>query len=320
MNRIRSFFRGALILALLSLPACQARPSLAITFGGDVILARDGQALFTQANPWGAAQDYLEQVARENSTALFFVNLESPLEEESAIQAETDSSGYDLCSEVSLDSILIQGGVDLVSIANNHNQDCAPGGGIKTRELLEKDSISAAGPDFDPVYLQSPIGKIAVMAVEDVTGPIDPDLLAAQIQTVRPNCDFLIVSIHWGNEYQAGSSQRQRDLAQIMADAGADVVWGHHPHVLQAIEWVQSATDGKQVLVMYSLGNLLADQWMSADTQRTALLTLEIQEGKIVGISSEPLMIERSTQSLVVPDAETIQKIKERLGMDELED
>ena len=93
--------------------------------------------------------------------------------------------------------------------------------------------------------------------------------------------NFVVVSTHWGNEYQAGPDDRQQILAQAWVDAGADVIWGHHPHVLQRMEWITSNEDNHEALVMYSLGNLLADQFMLQDAQRSALSQGEMKNGRI---------------------------------------
>ena len=67
------------------------------------------------------------------------------------------------------------------------------------------------------------------------------------------------MSVHWGQEYQANANNEQKRLAQLMADNGADIIIGSHPHVLQGVEML-STSDGKQVPVFYSLGNFISAQ------------------------------------------------------------
>jgi len=71
------------------------------------------------------------------------------------------------------------------------------------------------------------------------------------------------------------------------------------------------------MLAMFSLGNLLSDQWMTRQTQETALITLTIQNKQIVGFSVLPLQMDRSNRQLVLPGKEQTQTIKDRLGLDE---
>lgn len=88
---------------------------------------------------------------------------------------------------------------------------------------------------------------------------IDEEKIQSDMQALRPQCDALIVSLHWGLEYQLTPSDAQRALGQKVADWGADVIIGHHPHVLQPVEMLTRA-DGGQTLCVYSLGNFVSGQ------------------------------------------------------------
>ncbi|MEN6410799.1 MAG: CapA family protein [Anaerolineaceae bacterium] len=315
--RIKAVFvRGALILALLALPGCQKHETLEITFGGDIFLARDGEALFV-ANPWGAFSQADKPDTASGSERLFFANLESPLKR-SDEKGPGAAVGYDLCAAEDQTPVLKAGGIDLVSIANNHRGDCGDAGGANTAAILKEASIRTVGPDLSPVVIDTSAGRVGVIAAEDVNQTVDADALVKQIKAVRPQCDILIVSMHWGNEYQAGAAGRQRELAQSIADAGADVLWGHHPHVLQPIEWMQSSDGSRKTLVMYSLGNLLSDQWMTPDTQRSALVTIRFSRGKIVSLSMQPVRMDRAERQLITPADDEIDWINRRLGLDQL--
>ena len=73
------------------------------------------------------------------------------------------------------------------------------------------------------------------------------DVIEAQIDALRPNCDVLVVSCHWGVEGSHTVTDGQRDTAQWLADAGVDLIVGTHPHVTQTAEWL-TAADGRAVL------------------------------------------------------------------------
>lgn len=88
---------------------------------------------------------------------------------------------------------------------------------------------------------------------------IDEAKITADIAVIRPRCDYLIVSMHWGNEYQHQPSDYQRQLAQLLCDNGVDLIIGTHPHVLQPMEWLENAEGGK-TLCAYSLGNFVSNQ------------------------------------------------------------
>jgi poly-gamma-glutamate synthesis protein (capsule biosynthesis protein) len=79
------------------------------------------------------------------------------------------------------------------------------------------------------------------------------------IKTARAQCDFLVVSIHWGIEYAPAPRPEDVDMTHKMLEAGASVVVGHHPHVLQPVETYRTQ-DGRNTVIFYSLGNFLSNQ------------------------------------------------------------
>jgi poly-gamma-glutamate synthesis protein (capsule biosynthesis protein) len=97
------------------------------------------------------------------------------------------------------------------------------------------------------------------------------DLAAA----AKAECDVLIVSFHFGNEYQTAPTPRQKELARTAIDFGAKIVVGHHAHVVEPIEKYK---DG---LIMYSLGNFLFDQYFSTSTMRGAVVKIQLR-GEVI--------------------------------------
>jgi len=87
----------------------------------------------------------------------------------------------------------------------------------------------------------------------------DEAQVLATIKAARAQCDFLVVSIHWGIEYAPAPRPDDVELAHKMLDAGASVIVGHHPHVLQPVETYRTA-DGRNTVIFYSLGNFLSNQ------------------------------------------------------------
>ena len=95
---------------------------------------------------------------------------------------------------------------------------------------------------------------------------INTETMAKEIDALRPLCDFLVVSMHWGEEYQFAYDKNQATLAAFLAEHKVDLVLGHHPHVIQPIVNI-ARPDGGNMLCFYSLGNLI-----SAQTQNSTLL------------------------------------------------
>ena len=94
----------------------------------------------------------------------------------------------------------------------------------------------------------------------------DPELAVQVIEEASSQCDYLVVYVHWGTEYSTQLEQAQTDLATLFAEAGADLIVGSHPHILQGAGW------RGDVPVLYSLGNF----WFNMETVDTALLTVTL--------------------------------------------
>jgi poly-gamma-glutamate capsule biosynthesis protein CapA/YwtB (metallophosphatase superfamily) len=317
---MRMIIKGALFAALLVLTGCsQPQTAGSILLGGDVMLSRGGVPLFQEApssaQPWNRIKGFLNQ----NRDNLFVVNLESPFG--SLPQGlDEDHLQRNLCADPGEVSILEGGGVDLVTRENNHVLDCLAQGESAEAQFFADHNLIEVSEQDEVAQVDWDGKKIAFLALDDVSSELSVSKYADQIQSARTKSDLVVVSIHWGLEYQAGPTRRQQQLAQELVNAGADVIWGHHPHVLQKMEWLSSSVDGHTALVMYSLGNLLADQWMLPDAQRTVLVRLDFSNHEIHGIRIIPLEMNLSTKKLaILKEAEEREAVEERLGLAGLE-
>lgn len=116
---------------------------------------------------------------------------------------------------------------------------------------------------------------------------IDETKIQNDLAAIRPECDYLIVSMHWGNEYQTTESSYQNELAQLLCDGGADLIIGTHPHVLQPMKWLEGE-DGHKTLCAYSLGNFVSNQHKRA-TMLGGILEVELlfeEDGTLKEIAS----------------------------------
>lgn len=121
--------------------------------------------------------------------------------------------------------------------------------------------------------LSTPDGK------EYLVNVIDEEKIKDDIARLKPECDVMIASMHWGIEYQYTENEEQRKLAQLLSDEGVSVIIGAHPHVIEPVEFIASAS-GQQTLVYYSLGNFLSAQ-DSGDTMLGGMAKWEIvKDGK----------------------------------------
>ena len=147
-----------------------------------------------------------------------------------------------------------------------------------------------------------------------LVGLIDKDVMAREIDELRPLCDVLVVSMHWGNEFQHTISPIQKELTGFLALHKVDLILGHHPHVTQPVE-VLDRPDGKKLTVYYSLGDFLShtqSDW-TPDTITGALAYVRIkktQTGSETSITVETAAViptvchynsERGTPFVVYP-------------------
>ena len=260
--------------------------------------------------------DSLAYLAPDLTAAdLALANLESPL----APVLPAPDSTYNLCTLSIRADLLPAWGLDLLSLANNHNQDCAPDGTADTRAALEAAGVTPLGPGMQTVYRKVNGLSLAFLAFDDISSPLDEDAAVQSIRSARLSGAQVIVSIHWGMEYQGGASERQASLAQAFADAGATLVWGHHPHVLQPAAWIKPAAGSSpaagSTLVLYSVGNALFDQFGLDDTRQSALVLVTLNTEGVIGVRSVPFEIDIANSRLVQPDAETEKSIRDRLNL-----
>lgn len=102
-------------------------------------------------------------------------------------------------------------------------------------------------------------GLVLPQGKEYMVNMIDEDTIKSDIAKLKPECDVIVASMHWGNEYAYEPNEEQKALAQMLSDEGVRVIIGSHPHVIEPVEYITSKT-GEKTLVYYSLGNFLSAQ------------------------------------------------------------
>jgi poly-gamma-glutamate synthesis protein (capsule biosynthesis protein) len=119
--------------------------------------------------------------------------------------------------------------------------------------LIEKNNIKVGflAYTYGTNYIPIPADKPYLVSL------INRRIMEEEINALRPLCDFLVVSMHWGEEYFHNYSREQENLAAFLAEHKVDMVIGHHPHVIQPAEYIMRP-DGRYMLCFYSLGNLIS--------------------------------------------------------------
>ncbi len=295
-----------------------APPTVRLALLGDVMLGRGIAARYT-AGGWGNALAGLAPILQSADLAL--ANLESPLAESiPASAAQALAAGeYNLCAPAEAMDALKAAGLDVLSLTNNHAQDCFPNGTEESARILNNAGLTALPPG-ETLILEYNGLKLALLAFDDVSTPLDIAAAASEIRTASQDGAQVIVSVHWGSEYQSGPSTRQQAIAQAMLNAGAVVIWGHHPHVLQPIVWQREGHDGPpfagSTLVAYSLGNMLFDQLSPPDVRRAAVLLVTLGINGVETVQAVPTQIDPLAGAVKLADPETAQIVLRRLKME----
>lgn len=265
-------------------PATTPARTLTLAAGGDVIGDRE-VGTFIDENGGEAVLDGVATLFRRSQVA--FVNLESPLSNKGVRNADKDVT---FRGRPALVEGLDAAGIDVVGLANNHALDWGPKALLDTSARLDVAGIAhvGAGDDLDaaraPALLETDSGTVAVLAYSlilpedfaagDGRAGVNPgrghrERLLTDIAAAAMQADWVVVSFHWGIEYTGHASREQRALAHDAVDAGADLVLGHHPHVLQGLELYRNK------LIAYSLGDLVFDHYSRA-TGETVVLEIEM--------------------------------------------
>jgi poly-gamma-glutamate synthesis protein (capsule biosynthesis protein) len=163
-----------------------------------------------------------------------------------------------------------------LSLANNHSFDHGQGGYKNAISMLEMNSLTAFGngetiDNNSITYLSTNRGTIALIGINATQRIPSDEEIAKVFLSASRHSSFQVAFIHWGNEYEPKHSSTQRILAEILVSAGADLIVGHHPHVVQDVDIV------KGVVVFYSLGNYIFDQYFSKEVQNGLVIALDLQ-------------------------------------------
>lgn len=272
---------------------------------GDIMLSRDVERKIKQTGnftfPFLKIKDYL------STGDIVFGNLESPI----TTGREVAAGEMVFRAPVGAGLGLKQAGFTILSLANNHTPNFGGTGLIDTFNDITKAGLIYVGAGksedeaYAPVFLDKNGFRFAFLAYNDSdtvptsykaganhagTAIMDGALLALGISEAKKSADFVIVSMHSGTEYATKPNSRQVEFARSAIDSGADLVIGHHPHVIQNIEKY------KDKYIFYSLGNFVFDQLFSTQTRKGLVAKITFNEDKIEKIETIKVFINSSLQ------------------------
>jgi poly-gamma-glutamate capsule biosynthesis protein CapA/YwtB (metallophosphatase superfamily) len=262
-----------------------------LLFAGDVMLDRGVKHMVKKHG-----EDYTFPFLNIKETLekadLLFCNLESMISD----KGRNVGSIYSFRAPVEALEGLLFAGFDIVTLANNHTFDYTREAFEDTMRRLKEANIAYTGAGFNKEKAHSPavvtlgedmkIGFLgyteflfpSAYATEERSGitSFSEEKMKEDIESAKEIVDFLVVTFHFGDEYQKTPNKKQESWSKLAVDYGADLIIGHHPHVTQPVE----NYNGKYIA--YSLGNFIFDQYFSEETMSGFLLEIKIKEKEVI--------------------------------------
>lgn len=283
---------------------------ITMAFVGDIMLSRAiGKLMVTK-------QDYTFPFASTSevihSADIAFGNLENPISEQGVLSG----SIYSFRADPQVVEGLKVAGFDIVSIANNHIWDYGKDAFNDTlKNLLENEIVAVGGGEnYDEAHIPKIITvgdtRIAFLAYTNLISTslglasstpsvarYNDETLANDIARAKELTDFVVVSFHWGEEYKIKHNSEQERVGKLAIDSGANIVVGHHPHVIQEVEQYSGGW------IAYSLGNFIFDQNFSKDTQRGLVLLVTVKDNKTLSVKEKQVAFNDDYQPYFVEEA-----------------
>lgn len=296
--------------------AASPSPGTRVAFLGDVSLGRRLTTLMTEHGTGYPFEDVSDCLA---SFDLVIANLESPVSDRGT---PLPGKGIWLRARPEHSVALHHGQIDVVNIANNHMLDYDAEGLEDTLQTLNQMGIIpvGAGPDLDRARAGALFEvnglRIGILgytryadifwsysyprtfaATADLSGvaPLDGELILSDLEHIAPDCDIVIISLHWGEEDTHYPTPDQRELAEKLTQAGAHLIMGHHPHVMQGIERFPGG------VVLYSLGNFVYDQYRQPNAS-SFIAGVQLDPGGVGAVEVQPVFLVQARPTLPPPE------------------
>jgi len=279
-----------------------------LIFVGDIMLSRYIGEMMARRQDYNFpyAQIKPDLIAAD----LVVANLEGPISN----QGKSAGHLYSFRADPQVSQRLKNAGINVLSIANNHVFDYGLVAFVDTLKNLKGAGLSYAGGGINFVeahqgnYQEINGVKITLLAYTDLLPQseaaredragftyLDLDQMTRDIQVAKAKSDLVLVSFHWGREYEIQHNKSQEKVAQAAIDAGADLVVGHHPHVVQDIGIYQG------VSIAYSLGNFIFDQnFKASDTRHGLILKVNVADKKIKTVKPQSINFNQNYQPIII--------------------
>ncbi len=202
---------------------------------------------------------------------------------------------------------------NIFTLANNHSKDMGSAAEVETRTVLASADMLHYGYQYkiteeSLAFYEHNGVRLAFIGINDTNSWIDVADVLPLLKHAESQADYTVVNVHWGHEYKLLSNERQRGLAHDLIDHGADMIIGHHPHVVQEIEVYRDRP------IFYSLGNMIFDQWFSRDTQEGLGIAATFGQDQTLRVTLKPFQSVASAMKPMTPEREKqfLSELRER--------
>ena len=291
--------------AVINQPFSRKINFVTLFFVGDIMLDRGVELEIKKNGNSDFKFPFLKIEKDLREADVLFGNLEGPISD----KGQKVGSIYSFRMDPKAIDGLLFSGFDVLSVANNHMFDYGREAMEDTFFRLKEAGIDYIGGGLNEAEAYSPKikeingTKIAFLAFTNLGSPyweakenrsgiawLDKERLENSIKEAKKKSDIIIVSMHFGDEYKTSPTPEQKELARLAVDSGANLVIGHHPHVIQLVEKYQEG------YIAYSLGNFIFDQNFSEETMKGLILKVFVENGKIKEVAPVEFEINQNFQ------------------------
>jgi gamma-polyglutamate biosynthesis protein CapA len=265
--------------SLISEPDLSPTPAplvFSMIIGGDLMFDRH---IRTKAEIQGSYDFIFDEDLSNflNSADYASANLEGPITQEKSVSQYSSPGGpgnYTFTFSPEIIPVLQKNNLSILNFGNNHVLNFGQAGLESTQQYLEQANLDFFGDvgvseDWQRYHVLEHFGqKIALISYNQFVAGAKNKTLYDLNESKNQGASLILLFAHWGNEYVPVVNQAIVDLAHEFIEAGADLIIGGHPHVVQNKEIYQGKT------IYYSLGNFVFDQYFSAETQEGLLLKI----------------------------------------------
>jgi gamma-polyglutamate biosynthesis protein CapA len=285
-------------------------PEVTLFTAGDIMLSRTVEKTYLAKKDFNYCFEPLTELIQSADLAL--ANLESPI----IAGATVPAGSFSFRAHPESAKALKTAGFDVLTLANNHFGNYGQNGMLKTFEYLTAQGIDYVGAGKNSAEMKNPVIKeVKGLKIAFLGYGYGPDYYAAtadkagfafmdaaqmikDVKALQDSVDLIIVTMHDGTEYVNAPTEHQKNFAHLAIDNGADLVIGHHPHVVQEMEIYN------EKYIFYSLGNFIFDQMWSKDTRQGLSVIFTLNKDGVKDVDYYPVLIEDYCRPSIVDGKE----------------